>query len=292
MPPAARVTDPTTHGAPLSPGPGSVNVVIAALAAWRTTIDQHACPATSISGPDGVGSVLLGSPTVWINAQMACRQGDIVVEKPGLAMGPADPILMGCLTVDIGGPVASISITGGVMTATWGGLTITGSPSDVTTFVSMLSAMALNSRTGAGVLATITGDTGHPVTCRVGRNQPGVFGDAFNTNAVDLADLQGFPASARAGHNDFTTDEALVHFLTERHDSAANGSNFNTAHQAGINAQNQLRGETGQSQVVSQQLAGHDAAGNSIARFTYADGTHEDYVIGPGGNIVSRTPAP
>jgi uncharacterized Zn-binding protein involved in type VI secretion len=102
MPPAARITDPTTHGAPLAPGPGSSNVLIGNLPPWRAMIDQHACPAVSISGPDGVGSVLMGSPTVLINNMMACRLGDIVVEKPGLAMGPMDPIIMGEPTVIIG----------------------------------------------------------------------------------------------------------------------------------------------------------------------------------------------
>ena len=100
--PAARVMDPTTHGAPLSPGPGSPNVLIGGLPAWRTVIDQHACPAASISGADGVGSVVMGSPTVLINSQMACRVADVVIEKPGLAMGPANPIVMGCPTVLIG----------------------------------------------------------------------------------------------------------------------------------------------------------------------------------------------
>jgi uncharacterized Zn-binding protein involved in type VI secretion len=104
MPPAARVTDPTTHGGPLSPGPGSANVLIGGLPAWRATIDQHACPAVSISGPDGVGMVMMGSPTVLINNMMACRMGDIVVEIPGLALGPADPIIMGEMTVMIGIP--------------------------------------------------------------------------------------------------------------------------------------------------------------------------------------------
>ncbi len=102
MPPAARITDPTTHGAPLAPGPGSPDVLIGNLPAWRALIDQHACPAVSISGADGVGSVVMGSPTVLINGQMACRQLDIVVEKPGLAMGPMNPIVMGCPTVIIG----------------------------------------------------------------------------------------------------------------------------------------------------------------------------------------------
>jgi uncharacterized Zn-binding protein involved in type VI secretion len=100
--PAARVADPTTHGSPLSPGPGSMTVLIGNMPAWRTQIDQHACPMVNISGPDGVGSVMMGSPTVFIEKQMACRQNDIVIEKPGAAMGPMNPILMGCPTVLIG----------------------------------------------------------------------------------------------------------------------------------------------------------------------------------------------
>jgi uncharacterized Zn-binding protein involved in type VI secretion len=102
MPPAARITDPTTHGAPLAPGPGSPNVLIGGLPPWRALIDQHACPAVSISGPDGVGMVMMGSPTVLINNMMSCRLGDIVVEIPGLALGPANPIIMGEMTVMIG----------------------------------------------------------------------------------------------------------------------------------------------------------------------------------------------
>jgi len=102
MPFAARVGDITMHGAPLAPGPGSSNVLIGGVPAWRALIDQHACPAVSISGADGVGFVAVGSPTVLINGQMACRQLDIVMEVPGLAMGPANPILMGCPTVVIG----------------------------------------------------------------------------------------------------------------------------------------------------------------------------------------------
>ena len=102
MPPAARITDLTTHGAPLAPGPGSTNVLIGGLPAWRAIIDQHACPAVSITGADGMGSVLVGSPTVLINNMMSCRIGDIVVEVPGLAMGPVDPIVMGEFTVMIG----------------------------------------------------------------------------------------------------------------------------------------------------------------------------------------------
>lgn len=100
--PAARLGDQTAHATPLAPGPGSTNVIIGNQPAWRAIIDQHACPAVNVSGADGVGCVMVGSPTVLINNQMACRIKDIVVEKPGLALGPMNPIVMGCMTVLIG----------------------------------------------------------------------------------------------------------------------------------------------------------------------------------------------
>jgi uncharacterized Zn-binding protein involved in type VI secretion len=125
VPPAARITDATTHGAPLAPGPGSPNVLIGYMPAWRALIDTHACPAVNITGADGVGVVMMGSPTVLINYMMACRMGDIVVEVPGLALGPANPIIMGCPTVMIGdvGMGAPGPATMGAMAGALGGST-------------------------------------------------------------------------------------------------------------------------------------------------------------------------
>lgn len=102
MPPAARVSDQTAHGTPLAPGPGSMDVMIGGMPAWRAQMDQHACPAVNISGADGVGMVQVGSVGVFINGMMACRQLDIVIETPGLAMGPINPIILGFPTVIIG----------------------------------------------------------------------------------------------------------------------------------------------------------------------------------------------
>ena len=102
--PAARVGDLTTHGSPLTPIPGtpppggSPDVIIGNQHAWRAIIDQHICAAL----PDGTGNVLMGNPTILINNQMACEQGDIVIEKPGAALGPVNPILLGCFTVLFG----------------------------------------------------------------------------------------------------------------------------------------------------------------------------------------------
>jgi uncharacterized Zn-binding protein involved in type VI secretion len=96
--PAARVGDMTSHGSPLAPGPGSPNVFIGGMPAWRALVDMHACPIVKVLVPDVGGPVLMGSPTVLINTMMACRITDQVIEVPG---GP-NPILVGCPTVFIG----------------------------------------------------------------------------------------------------------------------------------------------------------------------------------------------
>ena len=98
MPPAARVTDPTMHGSPLAPGPGSPDVLIGGMPAWRATVDQHVCPLSTGPVPHQGGMVAVGSATVLINNQMAVRQGDQLIEK-----GPPNPIATGCPTVIIGG---------------------------------------------------------------------------------------------------------------------------------------------------------------------------------------------
>jgi uncharacterized Zn-binding protein involved in type VI secretion len=158
MPLAARVTDPTTHGFPLMPGLGSLNVMIGSLPAWRAIIDQHACLAVSISGADGVGSVIVGSPTVSINNQMACRQMDIVVEKPGLALGPMDPILMGCPTVEIGGPTVPAATLALALQ-----LLQTGGSGDATDEALVAQQLV---RMPPGMLQTMLNQNQHVVVCR------------------------------------------------------------------------------------------------------------------------------
>ena len=97
MPPAARVGDQTSHGTPLSPGPGSVNVLIGGMPAWRATADFHTCPLVTGTVPHVGGVVQMGSTTVLINNLPAARQGDMIVES-----GPPNTIAMGCPTVLIG----------------------------------------------------------------------------------------------------------------------------------------------------------------------------------------------
>ena len=95
MPPAARAGDLTAHGTPLGPGPGSANVLIGGMPAWRAVADVHACPLAS-PNPHGSGTVTMGSATVLINSFPAARVGDLIAEA-----GPPNTIA-GAATVMIG----------------------------------------------------------------------------------------------------------------------------------------------------------------------------------------------
>ena len=97
MPPAARMGDTTSHGTPLAPGPGSLDVMIGGMPAWRATADFHACPLVTGVVPHVGGVVAAGSTTVLINNLPAARQGDMIVES-----GPPNLIAMGEPTVMIG----------------------------------------------------------------------------------------------------------------------------------------------------------------------------------------------
>lgn len=98
MPMAARMGDQTAHGTPLTPGPGSVTVLIGGQPAWRALSDTHTCPLTTGVVPHVGGVVTKGSTTVLINNLPAARQGDIITEA-----GPPNTIAVGCPTVQIGG---------------------------------------------------------------------------------------------------------------------------------------------------------------------------------------------
>ena len=97
MPPAARVGDTTSHGTPLSPGPGSSTVLIGNMPAWRATADMHTCPLLTGTVPHVGGVIAMGSATVLIENLPAARQGDMIIET-----GPPNSIAMGETTVMIG----------------------------------------------------------------------------------------------------------------------------------------------------------------------------------------------
>jgi len=96
--PAARVGDNTAHGTPLSPGPGSPNVLIGGMPAWRVSTDIHMCPLVNPGGvPHASGSVVVGSTSVFINGFPAARMNDQIMES-----APPNSIISGEMSVLIG----------------------------------------------------------------------------------------------------------------------------------------------------------------------------------------------
>lgn len=75
----------------------TMSATIAVAAAGGASL--HACTTPWPIPPHGPGVVIDGSATVSIENAPACRLGDTVVE----AIGPPNKIVMGCLTVTIGG---------------------------------------------------------------------------------------------------------------------------------------------------------------------------------------------
>jgi uncharacterized Zn-binding protein involved in type VI secretion len=97
MPPAATVGDQTSHGTPLSSGPGSSNVFIGGKPAWRCIIDVHSCPLSDGPKPHVGGSILKGSTTVLINNAPAARVGDSITEAsaPNFVTSGVNNVIIG-----------------------------------------------------------------------------------------------------------------------------------------------------------------------------------------------------
>jgi uncharacterized Zn-binding protein involved in type VI secretion len=95
--PAARIGDMTSHGTPLTPGPGCPTVLIEGRPAWRALSDVHTCPLIDGLKPHVGGVVAAGSTTVLIGGLPAARMGDQVVEA-----GAPNAIAFGAATVLIG----------------------------------------------------------------------------------------------------------------------------------------------------------------------------------------------
>ena len=99
MPPAARLSDPTAHGTPLT-GAASPSVFVGGLPAWRALGDVHTCPLavpTTPPVPHVGGVVQPGSSSVLIEGLPAARMGDTIVEAtiPNTVVGGCPTVLIG-----------------------------------------------------------------------------------------------------------------------------------------------------------------------------------------------------
>ena len=93
MPPAARLLDPTAHGTPLQPGPGSPNVLIGGMPAWRVGADTMVCSLADPK-PHGGAPVPVGSSTVFINGMPAARVGDQIPETTPNTIAMGEPTVL------------------------------------------------------------------------------------------------------------------------------------------------------------------------------------------------------
>ncbi|MGD9928917.1 MAG: PAAR domain-containing protein [Mangrovibacterium sp.] len=91
MPPAARVTDTTTHGGTII-GPGEPTVLIGGLPA-AVMGDNHVCSLPPNVHQPTVGPIPAGSATVLIGGKPAVRVGDISVCGATAAVGEPTVII-------------------------------------------------------------------------------------------------------------------------------------------------------------------------------------------------------
>jgi len=93
--PAARMGDSTAHGGVIVVG--CPTVLIGGQPAARLG-DMHVCPMVTVLVPHVGGPITMGSATVLIGNMPAARMGDMAT-----CVGPPDTIVLGCMTVLIGG---------------------------------------------------------------------------------------------------------------------------------------------------------------------------------------------
>jgi uncharacterized Zn-binding protein involved in type VI secretion len=97
--PAARMGDSTAHGGAIVVG--FPTVLIGGMPAARMG-DMHTCPMQTPAAPAPIphvgGPIAKGSATVLIGGMPAARMGDMAT-----CTGPPDSIVVGCMTVLIGG---------------------------------------------------------------------------------------------------------------------------------------------------------------------------------------------
>ncbi len=171
------------------------------------------------------------------------------------------------------------------------GMNIIGTDADKALWDKTLIQGLTTSETFRQTFITIGNDPKNTISVDLGRNQPGVAVDSFQTNQVDLADLAMFPSVPRPNHsNEVTQSEVVIHFLQERYHNKVNGLGFEAAHQSGIDLQNRYRDERGQSNILNQQVTSVNPDGSVNAAFNFQNGTSQQQTIDSTGKITNIIP--
>jgi uncharacterized Zn-binding protein involved in type VI secretion len=193
MPAAARVTDTTSHGPPLNPGPGSPTVAISFMPAWR------ALPSGVGSGLEQASSTmksLMDAPALTppdatpklVQTQTAATQ------SAGAAAAQGNPSAPGAVS----GAFASLTATNAALTATYASASAVpgGQPAATQAYTQGIKAAAAAAASAAfAAVASMVDMHNCPTPCPIPPHGPGVVTQASTTVFID-----GLPA-ARQGDN-------------------------------------------------------------------------------------------
>jgi len=114
MPPAARVTDMTSHSPPLNPGPGSLDVMIGFMPAWRALPTAMAGAVDAIS--NSMNSFMMRPQMTPVDATASLAQiSQALVQGGTAAAASGAPAAAGTA----GSMVGTLTTTNVALTATW-----------------------------------------------------------------------------------------------------------------------------------------------------------------------------
>ena len=114
MPLAARTGDPTSHGPPLAPGPGSTTVLIGGMPAWRALPAGAAAAVNAIS--NSMNSFMTRPQMTPVDATASLVQISAALVQGGTAAAAAgQPAAAGTA----GTAVATLNTTNVALTTTW-----------------------------------------------------------------------------------------------------------------------------------------------------------------------------
>ncbi|MFO1372490.1 MAG: hypothetical protein U1F42_08870 [Candidatus Competibacteraceae bacterium] len=152
MPMAARVTDMTSHSPPLNPGPGSLDVLIGGLPAWRALPAAMAAAVDAIS--NSMNSFMLQPQMTPVDATASLAQISAALVQGGAAAAASGaPAAAGTAGSMVGTPNA----TNAALSATWATASVVpgGQPAANIAYTEGIKAAA------AAAASAVIGDGGH-----------------------------------------------------------------------------------------------------------------------------------
>ncbi len=190
MPEAARITDPTSHGPPLNPGPGSKDVLIGYQPAWR------AVPAGAAAAIDGISNAMKAfmDQPVLTPADAASKIADI---SQKLTKGGADAAAAGAPAAPAaaGSQLATLNTANVSLTTAWTSASAApgGQPAANTAYTEGIKAAAAAAASAVmSAMASLSDMHVCPIPCPVPPHGPG-----FVTKGSSTVLINNLPAARK-----------------------------------------------------------------------------------------------